>query len=133
MQEPKISKDLRNLMTENLKHYPQGMICTGFLARTKPHDTVHTTFGGFHNEEDFSNSLHNENVQKRFSNLCRIFSNQDNIHLMNDLILKGAQTIQDENLIESLIDLEMISITENKYEITAKGRIFILATYSIVS
>lgn len=133
MQEPKISKDLRNLMNENLDLYPQGMICTGLLARSKPHNIVHTTFGGFSNQEDFSSSLSNSEAQRNFSTLCDLFSDKQNIQLMNELILNGPRKIDNKNLTDSLINLEIIESYDDKFEITAKGRIFILATYSIVS
>lgn len=133
MQEPQISKDLRDLMNNNLKTYPYGMICTGFLSLSEPYNTVHTTFGGFNNLEDFSNSLSNDSAKSKFQTLCALFANKENLDLMIQLILNGPQNIENKELSMALLDHELIEAQEDKFVISAKGRSFVLATYSIVS
>jgi len=132
-QEPRISKELRELMDKSLKDYPYGMVCTGTVAITEPQNTIHTTFGGFQNQNELRDSLLSTTRIEKFSRVCNIFSNQDAIHFMNKLILSGTQKFESAPYIQELKDLSLIETKDDQVLISGKGRIFILAIHSLIS
>lgn len=133
IKEPIISKELRELMSKNLKDYPYGMVCTGILSVSDPQNTIHTTFGGFQNKNELRDSLLSTTEIEKFSSLCNLFSNQEVINFMNELILLGDKEYENLSYIKKLQELSLIDRKNNRVSITGKGRIFILAIYSLIN